>query len=165
MQPLLFDGGRHVLHARGDGARAAAVREGVDLRKARPPREGAGGGKIRFRLAREARDDVRRDGGVGEGGVNLAAGGKVSLAGIAAVHGAQHRVRPALQRKMEVRHEIALFHGGEQFVGDGAHLQRAEAKARGHVLQKMQKPRKIALSVVIVGDVHAREHDLFGGRR
>ena len=164
MQPLLFDGGRHVLHARGDGARAAAVREGVDLRKARPPREGAGGGKIRFRLAREARDDVRRDGGVGEGGAHEGDAGQELLPRVMAVHPFEHRVRPALQREVEVGRKTAHLCGGvQQAGGDNSRLERAEADARGRVLDGEQKVGEIPRPVPIGRDVDAGDDDLLRG--
>ena len=117
----------------GDSPLPRGEGEDVHARKPRLFHNGERCLKILLRFAREADDDVRRDGGVGERLVNFAAGSEVFRAGVAAVHRAEHRVRPALQRKMKVRHEVALFHGKKQFVRDGALFHRAQTDAGGHL--------------------------------
>ena len=144
---LCLPGGRHEpLHAlvleRGgkvglfEGSRPLPRGEGKDVhaREAGLLHDGEGIFKVRLALAGKADDDVRRDGGVGEGLVDLTAGGKVFGAGVAAVHRTEHRVRPALQREMEMGHEVALFHGGKQLVRDGALFHRTQTDAGGNVL-------------------------------
>ena len=165
MQPLLFDGGGQIFHLGGGGAGAAAVRKGVDARKGGALGERAGGGEVLLRLAGEAGDDVGGDGGAREIRAREGDAGEELLARVVAVHAAQDGVRPALQREVEVGREVAhLLCRFEQPLGDDARLERAEADARGRILDGEQQVGEISPPVVIRRDVDAGDDDLFCGR-
>ena len=111
--------GRRV-HDLGSGsARALGVDEREGGREGGLANQREGLEEVLLFLAREADDDVGREGEVWHRGAQPRDELEVLLARVAAVHGLQDARRAALDREVEVgHHRGGLRHGGDDLVGE-----------------------------------------------
>lgn len=153
----------------GSGAGALGIWETVDSGKPDSTAEGERFFELTPGLAREAGDDVCRDGGAGHGRADTGGCIEESGGGIAAAHRGKDAIAAGLQGKMKLRHQAGILPEGEQFGRDVLWLQGAEADARdfdafedaGDEVMRRERRREIATPGA---ELCARNHGFPGAR-
>jgi len=157
--------GKVVVHERRGGVGPAGIREGVDGGEVHFTAEADGCLEIGLLFGWEAGDYVCRYRNVRNMVVDKGHCAAVLVHGITAAHAPEHRIRPALEGKVEVRAETAVFPEVKQRGRNVLRLKGREADARdGGAFEKAfeQTPRAlIALSCVppVIAELCAGQND------
>ncbi len=117
----------------------------MDLHEARLAHHPQRGGEVLLRLAGEADDDVRAQGGPVQGRPDAPTPFEEAAAAVAPLHGGEDAVGAALQAQVQVRAEAALLRqDGDQLVAGlgGLHAAQADPEVPRQAAQAAQQARQ-----------------------
>ncbi len=164
---LLDDGlGDLVVHLGGGGAGPLGVLEGEGVGEAGLADRVHGLLEVLLGLAREADDDVGRDGRVGHRRADLLDDAEEAFLPVGALHRLEHLVRTGLHRHVQLVHHVrGLGHRGDHVVGEVARVRRGEADALQAVdlagrAQQLGERLTVAQVGAVGVDVLAEQRDL-----
>ena len=128
---LLHDLRGHLgVHGGRRGARPDGVAERERAREPGLAHQVQGAGEVLLGLAREADDDIGRDGGVRDAGPDPVQDGQVAVPAVGPAHGLQDPVRARLQRHVQAGHDVrGPGHRVDDVVGEVPGMRGGESDA------------------------------------